>query len=371
MARDRQYVGIDLHRRRSVIVRQTAAGEVLEQVRIDNDPLALAAEIAKAGPDPEVVLEATYGWYWAADVLAECGATVHLAHPLGVKGWSATGGSRTTPRTPRAWPTCCAWAGCPRRGSRRRRLRELRELVRHRAKLVAIRSGLKAQVHAVLAKQGVQVAMTRPVRQGRHAAARRRPAGPAPTGCGCSRCCDLIDAFDYEVVVLHRQPSPTSCAATTATGSIQRLHGVGPVFASVFVAELGDVQRFRDAAAVCSWAGLTPRHRESDTAVHRGAITKQGSKLVRWAAVEAVQKLPAAVQAGRRPRPHRRPARRATSPRSPSPAGCSPSSTTVCATATCAACSSPGRPPREFGQQPRRELVSCHDPRRGRRGRAV
>src|ERR671920_906095 len=33
-------------------------------------------------------------------------------------------------------------------------LRELRELVRHRAKLVAWRSGLKASVHAVLAKQG-------------------------------------------------------------------------------------------------------------------------------------------------------------------------------------------------------------------------
>ena len=33
--------------------------------------------------------------------------------------------------------------------------RELRELVRYRAKLVALRSGLKAQVHAVLAKQGI------------------------------------------------------------------------------------------------------------------------------------------------------------------------------------------------------------------------
>src|SRR6201999_380891 len=33
--------------------------------------------------------------------------------------------------------------------------RELRELVRYRAKLVAIRSGLKAQVHAVLAKAGM------------------------------------------------------------------------------------------------------------------------------------------------------------------------------------------------------------------------
>ena len=78
----------------------------------------------------------------------------------------------------------------------------------------------------------------------------------------------------------------------------------------MFVAEIGDVTRFNDAPALCSWAGLTPRHRESDTTVHRGAITKQGSKLVRWAAVEAVQKLPVGSRLGCRPRPHRRPARR-------------------------------------------------------------
>ena len=70
----RQVVGIDLHRRRSVIVRMTEAGQHLDTVRIDNDPVTLAAEIAKAGEAPEVVLEATYGWYWAVDVLQDAGA---------------------------------------------------------------------------------------------------------------------------------------------------------------------------------------------------------------------------------------------------------------------------------------------------------
>jgi transposase len=60
----------------------------------------------------------------------------------------------------------------------------------------------------------------------------------------------------------------------------------------VFVAEIGDVTRFVSARHLCSWAGLTPRHRESDTTVHRGPITKQGSTLVRWAAVEAAQRIP-------------------------------------------------------------------------------
>src|SRR5215204_2259033 len=145
-----QYVGIDLHRRRSVIARMTPEGEVLETVRIDNDPVALSVEIAKAGPDPEVVLEATYGWYWAADVLAAQGARVHLAHPLGVKGFTYRRVKNDVRdaadladllrmnRLPEAWI-----APPP--------VRELRELVRHRAKLVMTRYGFKAGVHAVLA----------------------------------------------------------------------------------------------------------------------------------------------------------------------------------------------------------------------------
>ena len=72
--------------RRSVIVRRTLLGGTLETVRIDDNSEALAVELAKAGERPEVILEATYGWYWAVDVLEACGATVHLAHPLGTTG---------------------------------------------------------------------------------------------------------------------------------------------------------------------------------------------------------------------------------------------------------------------------------------------
>ena len=69
----KQFVGIDLHRRRSVIVRTTADGEVLETVQILNDVDRLRSVMANAGVDPEVVLEATYGWYWAVDALQDAG----------------------------------------------------------------------------------------------------------------------------------------------------------------------------------------------------------------------------------------------------------------------------------------------------------
>jgi hypothetical protein len=55
----KQFVGIDLHRRRSVIVRTTEGGEVLETVRIVNDVERLASVMARAGKCPEVVLEET------------------------------------------------------------------------------------------------------------------------------------------------------------------------------------------------------------------------------------------------------------------------------------------------------------------------
>jgi transposase len=284
-----QYVGIDLHRRRSVIVRMTGEGEVLETIRIDNDPVALSLALAKAGPDPEVVLEATYGWYWAADLLQACGARVHLAHPLGVKmfGYQRV---KTDARDSRNLAELLRMGRLPEAWLAPPAVRELRELVRYRAKLVALRSGLKAQVHAVLAKQGVRV----------------------PTsdlfGVGGTRLLDqlelarayalrvaslrsLITAYDQEIAMLGREIS-TALAGDVGYLAIQTIPGVGPALAAVFVAEIGDVHRFAGAPPLCSWAGLTPRHRESDTTVRRGPITKQGPRLVRWAAVEAVQRLP-------------------------------------------------------------------------------
>ena len=87
----RQFVGIDLHRRRSVVVRTTESGEVLEATQILNDVDRLNSVMDRAGEDPEVVLEATYGWYWAVDALQAAGAQVHLAHPLGVKAFEFAG----------------------------------------------------------------------------------------------------------------------------------------------------------------------------------------------------------------------------------------------------------------------------------------
>jgi hypothetical protein len=44
-----RYVGIDLHRRRSVVVQMSPEGERLGVTRIDNDPFELARQVASWG----------------------------------------------------------------------------------------------------------------------------------------------------------------------------------------------------------------------------------------------------------------------------------------------------------------------------------
>jgi transposase len=152
----RQAVGMDLHRRRSVLVRMTE-GRKLETARIDNSPAALPTVLAqRGGSSPRVVVEATYGWYWAADTLAAAGAEVHLAHPLGVKAFAYR-------RVKNDERDCADLADLLRLGRLPEawisppRVRELRELTRYRIKLVRMRSSAKDQVHAVLAKLGIPV----------------------------------------------------------------------------------------------------------------------------------------------------------------------------------------------------------------------
>jgi transposase len=291
----RQVVGMDLRRRRSVLVRMTMDGRKLETARIENSPAALRREIAMAGKNPLVVLEAAYGWYWAAGVLAEAGAEVHLAHPLGVRAFSCRRVKNDERDAAdladllRAGLLPGAWIAPPG-------VRALREVVRYRRKLVQQRTSCKDQVHAVLAKLGVPVT---------HSDVFGRGGGlwldqlvlPAPYAGKVVSLRALIGVPDGEIARLGDQAA-AMLAADPGYAAVRELDGIGPVLAAVICTEIGDVTRFRKPGQLCSWAGLTPRHYESDTKVIRGHVSKQGSKMLRWALTEAIQHQPA----GTRPR---------------------------------------------------------------------
>jgi hypothetical protein len=98
---DRRYVGIDLHRRRSVIYAMDADGDRLFCERITNDPMRLLEVVSAAGLSAEVVIEATYGWYWAVDLLREAGVLGASGAPVGERLGEPAGEERRT-RRPRS-----------------------------------------------------------------------------------------------------------------------------------------------------------------------------------------------------------------------------------------------------------------------------
>ena len=286
----REVVGMDLHRRRSVLVRMTADGRKLETARITNDPAELRRQIARAGTHPRVVVEATYGWYWAADTLAAAGAEVHLAHPLGVRGF-AYRRVKNDVRDAADLADLLRMGRLPEAWIAPQPVRDLRELTRYRVKLVRARTSCKDQVHAVLAKLGIPVTCSDifGVWGNIWLDGLALPQPYAGKVASLRKVCALLAA---EIAVLE---AAIASALEDHRGywAVRALPGIGPVLGAIIVAEIGDVTRFPGPAQLCSWAGLTPRHRESDTKVSRGHITKQGSRTLRWALVEAIQHVPA------------------------------------------------------------------------------
>jgi transposase len=276
-------------------MQMTAEGEVLGWTRLANDPEALVAEVLKDCPaeDVEVAIEATYGWYWAVDALEAAGVNVHLAAPSRLSAFEGRrvkndqldcqvlGDLLRSNMLPEAWISTTD-------------ARHWRELVRYRAKLVGLRSGLKAQVHAIIAKRGLQVPMTDLFgKGGRQLLAYLLETDDwfaSPFGLRIESLLALIDTLDHEIDELNASISH-ALADHAGYHAVQAIPGIGPVIAAIMIAEIGDVDRFASAGHLASWCGLTPRHRESDATVRRGPITKQGNRLVRWAAVEAAQKL--------------------------------------------------------------------------------
>lgn len=234
-----------------------------------------------------VAVEATYGWYWAVDALQAAGFEVSLAHPRGVKSMQDRRAktdaldARELADLLRIGRLAKAWIAPVE-------IRELRELVRYRHKLVHDRAAIKASIHAVLGKCGV----VPPV------ADVFGPVGarlldslvlPEPYASRVASQRRILAVLSAEITALEAQTC-RRLADNREYRALLTVAGVGPVMAAIFVAEIGDVHRFGTADQLACWAGLTTRVDSSDLHTRYGHVSKQGSRLLRWAAVEGCQR---------------------------------------------------------------------------------
>jgi transposase len=264
-------------------------GQVSDQRRLPND--AMPDYVAQLPKNTFAVLEATGNWSYMYDVLREGVAEVVLAHPKRVKAIAAAKvkndriDARTLAHLARANLVPTSYA--PPLD-----IRELRDLVRHRAKLVRERTRHKNRVHAVLARYNLHAPCSDLFgKGGREFLATIQDQLSVVHQLLLDHYLGLIDELNRRIKAVDQaiqdwaRHDPRIALLTT-------MPGVGTYTAATLVAEIGDIARFQSPKQLCSFAGLVPATHSSDQRTRHGRITKEGSPWLRWVMVGAAQKAP-------------------------------------------------------------------------------
>ena len=70
---------------------------------------------------------------------------------------------------------------------------------------------------------------------------------------------------------------------------LDTIPGIGDLLGLTLASEIGDVARFGSPRKLIGYAGLAPKINQSGDRSRTGALSKAGSRTLRWAAVEAAQ----------------------------------------------------------------------------------
>jgi transposase len=165
-------------------------------------------------------------------------------------------------------------------------MRDVRQLLRHRQKLVEIRTQVKNQLQHLALNQGVRRKRRLWSREGR-AVLEQLPLG----GWTARRRSDLLAMLDgLEAQVSELDRAVRSEAERRPAVQLLMTHpGVGPVVGLAYALTIGPVARFRRGKQVASYLGLIPREHSSGGRQKLGSISKQGNTMMRTLLVEAAQ----------------------------------------------------------------------------------
>lgn len=284
------YVGLDVHKKYLWATVLDEDGKIVREGKFLSTGEELIVFANSLGPGDEVVMEASWTWTHIYDLLTERGIKVCLAHPLRTKAIASARiktdriDAETLAQLLRADLVPTAYVPS-------KRIRELRTVTRYRAGLVKLQTQVKNQVHALLARNGIQHDFSDLFgKKGMHFLLDLQFSLRAGDWAILRSCINVLVHLSAEI----QRVSDYIASLTKEREDVKLLMtipGIDFYSAALVASEIADIKRFPSYKQLCSWAGLVPSVHQSGSMRRFGRITKQGSRWLRWILVQTVQHL--------------------------------------------------------------------------------
>ena len=280
-----QYVGIDWGTRRAAWCAFDERGEMLEGT-VSADADGLARLVHKVGPDAYGCVEMMSGAVWVREQLQGCGWRFAVADARKVKAIAPLA-CKTDRVDARVLAQLAARDLVPELWVPSLSDRELRERLRRREHLVHLRTSARNRMFGLLTQWGLRGSLTTLRKPGALERLAERDV-PAVWIQSIRTLLEVVDDLDRQITQIEAELRPIA-RTDPRVRLLVTVPGLGYLLALTIVAEIGDISRFPSARKLIGYAGLAPTIKQSGQSSWVGPISKAGSPMLRWAAVEAAQ----------------------------------------------------------------------------------
>ncbi len=276
-----KYAGIDYHKRTLAITFGDKSGNILEQVEIQNHRL-LIEPFFEQFKKLECVVESCRGYEWLVEMMQEQGHTIHVGDSRSIK-LIACSRCKTDKIDSKILMELLAKGFLPTTYIPSSDERKYRELLRHRSSLVRTATRSKLRVHALLAKENIQIRYPFSIKG-------RQELDEVELATHRHRIlAQELAVLDFAEERAHEQQQQIGRHAKREpdVARLKTIPGFDMLMSMAFLGEVGDVARFKNADQVAAYIGLVPRVYSSGNTRRCGRITKTGPKFLRWMLVQA------------------------------------------------------------------------------------
>ena len=278
------YVGIDWAYGRAAFCAMGEGGEIAAEGLIPANEDGLARLVLELGTEASGCVEMMSGAVWVRDRLQASGWQIQVAHARKVRDVAPLA-CKTDKVDARVLAELCRRDLVPELWVPSIEDRALRERLRRRAHLVKARTSARNRIFGLLTQFGLRISHSR-LRKPDAMALLERRGVPEVWRDSIVELLELAAEMDRRIDPIDRELGPLARSDERAS-LLATIPGVGPLLSLTFAAEIGEVSRFPGPGKLIGYAGLAPRISQSGERSATGALSKAGSRTLRWAAVEA------------------------------------------------------------------------------------